>query len=458
MSKDIFGSSEFEDTVILKQLISLDHQLVLSCHGSWMEALGPCTVTLAAAMQASKTKEDAKKALIKYLNTNEKLDGGIKDVFIKYSDSILDGLRIIAESYLSRGGRALPSWGEGGASSTPPVPDQVLVGETGSKYVATKFLARGSAGLVYAAERDGKEGFVLKRVYPTQADSAMNEYKIATRLRGARGCLSYEDLIITGEKEIWLVLPLVERSDRYGVDLREYIVNGFFQDPANSAVARAIVIQLLCGLEDVSSRGIIMRDVKPDNVLIKSATKDGKYEAFWTDFGLAVDLGPELDGSGLRRITPQSTTPEKVRDDFVAWWYDACKLVPRPKWHARRPPERGFADPKSNGGSHGFDSYMTAIIFVCMAVGVDIPHIDQAETKSRFEKVLGFDLPSDYLKTFELGQSLKASPKSYQIHFERVFGAKFGQVLFAVCEEMLQKDPSKRPAPHSVVERLQILQ
>jgi hypothetical protein len=101
---------------------------------------------------------------------------------------------------------------------------------------------------------------------------------------------------------------------------------------------------------------------------------------------------------------------------------------------------------------------MTAVIFVCMAVGVDIPHIDQADAKIAFEKVMGNELPKDYLKLFELGQALAASPVTYSTHFSNTFGDKFGAALFVACGKMLQLEPGKRPPPGSVVGALRQLQ
>jgi len=446
---EIFASEEFSDAAVFTQLKSLDHQLRLADHGDWLLSQGPCTVSLAEAMCVAKTRKEAIDLMRGYLQQNKQLQPKIAQVLSENPEEVLKGLRTAAESYLSRTGRALPSWGEGSQSSE--VPDVVLKGESGSLYRPKRYLARGSAGLVYSAERDGVEGFVLKRVYPTQLDSALNEYKIATRLKGCTGCLSYIDIIRSSETEVWLVLPLISRSAEYGVDLREYIVNGFFQKPGHQFHARTVALNLLEGLQQVSERGIIMRDVKPDNVLIQ-VKAEGEYEAFWTDFGLAVDLGPNHDGGNLRKVQPSS--PSGVSQDLVCWWYDTCKLVPRPKWNARRPPERGFTDPRVTGGVHPFDSYMTGIILACMAIGIDLPHIDQADSKKALETFLGLALEKDYLKTFELGASIKAHPSVYEKAFLKTFGDSSGAAFFEAAKAMLALNPADRPKLADVLQRL----
>lgn len=48
-----------------------------------------------------------------------------------------------------------------------------------------------------------------------------------------------------------------------------------------------------------------------------------------------------------------------------------CVQVPKPKWENRCPPERCYqAD-----HAFAFDMYMAGIIIVCIATGIDFPHL-----------------------------------------------------------------------------------
>jgi len=70
-------------------------------------------------------------------------------------------------------------------------------------------------------------------------------------------------------------------------------------------------VQVARGLSHAHKRGLIHRDIKPDNILVAS---DG--QAKLTDLGLAKDLSGGLDltrtGRGLG--TPHFTAPEQIRD------------------------------------------------------------------------------------------------------------------------------------------------
>ena len=62
--------------------------------------------------------------------------------------------------------------------------------------------------------------------------------------------------------------------------------------------------------------------------------------------GLSRPLGPS-EGIRAHRIhTCRNPRPrpsgEALFKDLLGWWYDTQKVVPRPKWKGRRPPEQGY--------------------------------------------------------------------------------------------------------------------
>merc|ERR1711924_222141 len=98
---------------------------------------------------------------------------------------------------------------------------------------------------------------------------------------------------------------------------------------------------------------------------------------------------------------------------------------------------------------------MGGIIFACMAAGVDWPHIDKKPTKKVAELVLGREFSKDYLKDYELGDSIRNQDyATFQKLFKEAFGERFGAELLSQTIKMLAINPADRPSPKAVHEAL----
>src|SRR4051794_32539262 len=104
---------------------------------------------------------------------------------------------------------------------------------------------------------------------------------------------------------VFTVMPLLE-----GGSLADLIQKTRYVDPARTA---AIAAQVACGLDYAHRRGVVHRDVKPDNVLFD---EDGN--AVLTDFGIATArFHGRLTASGRAMGTPHYMSPEQAMGKLV---------------------------------------------------------------------------------------------------------------------------------------------
>ncbi|CAK9114230.1 60S ribosomal protein L15 [Durusdinium trenchii] len=494
----VFGSKKFSDRRILEQLASPRFQTALAEHG-WdrLETMGPCFATIARRML------DNKLSLQEALLSLDALEPAVSDMLLHKLPVLAAAMREIAESYLARNKSVSRA-----KTADNKVPKVQLESDDGRVFRPVKFIARGSAGAVFTAVRvkdpelmnpqslnsvlsqvtgtrsntkaasGGKDGggglkqrfvkavqqqlerqLALKQVEPTQKASAENEYRIASILAEndtLNSCVSYLDRLDEDDEHLWLLLRRISPSP-YGIDLAEYIGHDFFKMGSRvyQELGVAIVLQLLQGIDYISGCGIVMRDVKPDNVLIDyDLDLESKIHltARWSDFGLSVDVGKLHDASGIR--SPKAVlskhgdsfidvSDRELCEALVGFWYDTQKLVPKPKWVHRRPPEKCYQNPERVHPS-SYDLYMMGVIIASMALSVDIPHISSRGVRKAFESCLDVKLPADYLQTFELGAFMRANSDRFAPHYAVAFGT-VGPALQAETLRMLSTDPRERP-------------
>jgi serine/threonine protein kinase len=103
------------------------------------------------------------------------------------------------------------------------------------------------------------------------------------------------------------------------------------QVAGNEAHASAMVLHMLQGLRHIGKKQVLVRNVKPDNVLVEHVVGLGssKRERFiprFSDFGLSVDVS--AGGHNLRKPVDGAKGTELV-GQLVGWWYDTQKVSPR---------------------------------------------------------------------------------------------------------------------------------
>jgi predicted ATPase/tRNA A-37 threonylcarbamoyl transferase component Bud32 len=148
-------------------------------------------------------------------------------------------------------------------------------------YRIQALVARGGMGVVYRATQLSLEREVaLKLIAPELASQEafrsrfLREAKLAASLEHPHVLPVYEAGEVDGQ--LFLALRYVE-----GADLGSVLARG----PLSPETSRRIVAQLCSALGAAHERGLLHRDVKPENVLLLG--REGEEHAYLTDFGLA---------------------------------------------------------------------------------------------------------------------------------------------------------------------------
>ncbi len=205
-------------------------------------------------------------------------------------------------------------------ATTPREDDaRLAAGAPIGEYVIDRFLGAGATGEVYA----GRHPVIGKRVAikVLRPDLAASPEAAERFIREARAVNQIEhenvvDVFGFGRLEdgrLYLVMDLVE-----GKTLRAHLVDG----PLELSVALAILEPIATALDAAHARGVVHRDLKPDNIVLTAATPP---KVFVLDFGIAKLISTAnanhaidpatLTGRGTWLGTPGYMAPEQWSAD-----------------------------------------------------------------------------------------------------------------------------------------------
>ena len=178
------------------------------------------------------------------------------------------------------------------------------------RYLVRQELGRGATATVYRAHDSalGRE-VAVKLLHARDLDDA-HALERFRREGEVLGGLDHPGIVRVLDAGSWqgcpyLVFELVEG----GRTLRQ----AFLGRPLRERVA--LVRDVAAALAHAHGRGVIHRDVKPDNVLV-----DREGRARLSDFGLASAIGlTRMTASGTALGTPVAMAPEQVQGDHRAW-------------------------------------------------------------------------------------------------------------------------------------------
>ena len=200
----------------------------------------------------------------------------------------------------------------GTTPSDSPVADTLrtaLERALGAQYEVLGLLGRGGMGAVYLARERLLERLVAIKVLPSEnADHESRERFLREARTAAQ--LSHANIVpLLSFGELGDTLFYIMRY----VDGESLAVRLAREGRLAPLVARRILSELSDALAEAHRRGIVHRDIKPDNVMIERETG----RAMLTDFGIARRFASSatLTGTGMILGSPKYMSPEQAAGD-----------------------------------------------------------------------------------------------------------------------------------------------
>lgn len=192
-------------------------------------------------------------------------------------------------------------------------PGELAPGDRLAEFVVEDVAGRGAMGVVYRARQESLGRVVALKVIggAGAADPAFRSR--FTREARAAAALDHPHIVgVHGAGEAdgvaWIAMPWVD-----GEDLREHLRDN---GPLTPADAARIVGQIADALDTAHRAGILHRDVKPANIMLRQLA--GGLHAYLTDFGVvraladAGTVSADLTATGHVVGTPGFVAPEQV--------------------------------------------------------------------------------------------------------------------------------------------------
>ncbi len=207
------------------------------------------------------------------------------------------------------------------ATSDQVTSDDPLVGTTlEGKYEIEKKLGEGGMGAVYIGEHlMMKRRVAIKTLLPqfTKNDNAVQRFQREAQAASAIGhpnIVTIHDLGQTPDGMLYIVMELLDGRD-LGQEIRALKSEGWTRvDPERSI---EILLQAGEGLSAAHGKGVVHRDLKPDNIFL-TATRDDAIRVKLLDFGISKIRSPSADQAQLTTDgsllgTPYYMSPEQAK-------------------------------------------------------------------------------------------------------------------------------------------------
>lgn len=214
--------------------------------------------------------------------------------------------------------RTPPAQGPLASSVLAPVEADTELGALiNDRYQIMDVLGQGAAAIVYRAEHvQLKKSFAVKvlrpelSLFPSVVERFRREARAVSQLDHPN-VVSVSDFGQTENGSLYLVMPLID-----GVTLHRLLEQG---GPLDPRTAIDVAMSALAGLEYAHERGLVHRDLKPDNLMVEN--DGGRMQAKLLDFGIAksaeVPDGMRITQTGMVPGTPAYMAPEQAAGEPV---------------------------------------------------------------------------------------------------------------------------------------------
>lgn len=188
------------------------------------------------------------------------------------------------------------------------------LGDQVGAYTIVRTLGAGGKAAVYLATRADGFSVALKILHPASLDN--EDFRRFSREFDAVKGMNHPNVVKVMEAGTHGIYPWIALEYIEGQDLMS-LIDAWKANPATHTFAQveAIFRNLCAGLQYVHDRGLIHRDLKPNNVLI---TQDGVAKI--TDFGVVKDphaMGTQLTVAGRLVGTVAFMAPEQIAGETL---------------------------------------------------------------------------------------------------------------------------------------------
>lgn len=205
---------------------------------------------------------------------------------------------------------------DGSSSTAPPTGHPAVApGATIGGFRLLHEIGRGGMGVVWAAQQPGTDRTVALKLL--RRGPLLDPRRLARFRREAAtaGQLEHPHLVrvlaADATDEIaWIAMEHIDGAPLHRWAERETSRGTRASDPFRRQIAH-LLAGVAEGLAHAHERGVVHRDVKPSNILVRGD------QAFLTDFGIARRLqDPSLTRTGEFAGTPDYVSPEQARGDL----------------------------------------------------------------------------------------------------------------------------------------------